>query len=108
MITFILSFLTIRYSFPPHKQAVKKTHLCKHAYAPRGEPLPLLWSDGTPPVQVISKSPGSPVREEVLVSHTSKTSSNLLLMCPARLLLPQGSQTLATLIGPYFNGLKHK
>ena len=45
-----------------------------------------------------SKSPGSSVRDEVLVSHTSKPSSNLRPLCPARLLLPQGFQTLTALI----------
>ena len=44
------------------------------------------------------KRSGSPVTEEILVSHTSKPSSVSRLLCQVRLLLPQGSQTLATLI----------
>ena len=44
------------------------------------------------------KGSGSPVTEEVLVSHISRPSSVSRSLCQVRLLLPQGSQTLATLI----------
>ena len=45
-----------------------------------------------------AKGSGSPVTEEVQVSHISKPSSVSRSLCQVRLLLPQGSQTLATLI----------
>ena len=44
------------------------------------------------------KGAGSPGRKEFLVSHTSSSSSSPRSLCQVRLLLPEGSQTLATLI----------
>ena len=44
------------------------------------------------------KGAGSPGRKEFLVSHSSSSSSSPRSLCQVRLLLPEGSQTLATLI----------
>ena len=45
-----------------------------------------------------TKRSGSPGGEEFLVSHTSSSSPSSRSLCQVRLLLPEGSQTLATLI----------
>lgn len=63
-----------------------------------GEPLSLLWPGGSLHLQVFSKRPDSPVAEELLVSRTSELSSTRRPLCHARLLLSDGSHTLATFI----------
>ena len=62
------------------------------------EPLPVLWPSGTLYFRVSAKRSGSPGRKEFLVSHTSSSSSSPQSLCQVRLLLPEGSQTLAILI----------
>lgn len=64
----------------------------------QGQPLPVLWRGRTFCLQVSSKSQGSPVRGDILVSLTSAPSQLQRPPLQTHLFLPEGLQTLATLI----------
>lgn len=65
---------------------------------PPGEPLPVLWSSWSFHLPLSSKSPGSPVAGEVLVSPTTELFPKRCPLCHTHLLLAGGSHTLATFI----------